>query len=162
LYFLGGVVVTVGGFGYFVTLAIVGAVFMAIVAVAFYVFFAFTLYRLAQKRNMEMPWLAWIPIAQMYVIGKMVKSVRISNFEIPALEIVLPVAMLAYLLFNGIPVLGLIITLAYFALILLSLYNLYRQYVPENAVVYTILSIFVVPVPFLFMKLAKTEPVNIQ
>jgi len=149
-----------GGFGYFISMAIIGVIIAAIIGIAFYVFYSYTLYRLAQRRNMEMPWLAWIPIAQMYVIGKLVKSVKISNFEIPSLEIVLPVAMLAYILLNGIPFLGLIISLAYVSLLLLSLYNLYMQYVPENAVVYTILSIFIIPVPFFILKLSNMEPIN--
>ncbi|HEY8420813.1 MAG TPA: hypothetical protein VIL05_03625 [Thermoclostridium sp.] len=149
-----------GGFGYFISMAIIGVIIAAIIGIAFYVFYSYTLYRLAQRRNMEMPWLAWIPIAQMYVIGKLVKSVKISNFEIPSLEIVLPVAMLAYILLNGIPFLGLIISLAYVILLLLSLYNLYMQYVPENAVVYTILSIFIIPVPFFILKLSNMEPIN--
>lgn len=148
-----------GGFGVLAAAAIIGALIGGIIVIAFYVFYSFALYRLAQKRNMEMPWLAWIPVAQMYIVGKLVKSIKVSNFEIPSLEIVLPVAMLAYVVLSRVPVLGLIITLAYIALMLLTLHDLYKQYVPENAVMYTIISIFAVPVPFLLLKLSKMDPI---
>jgi len=70
--------------GVLAALAIFG-VFGAIIGIAFYVFYAFALYKLAQKRGVDMAWLAWIPVAQMYVIGKMVKTVKISTFEVPSL-----------------------------------------------------------------------------
>ena len=97
------------GVGLLALLAAIGAIFGIIAGIALYIFFAFSLYSLAKSRNVDMPWLAWIPIAQMYIIGKLVKSIRISNVEIPSLEIVSPVAMLAYILLNSIPVLELVI-----------------------------------------------------
>ena len=149
-----------GGFGVVAAAAILGIVIGVIIGIAVYVFFAFSLSRLAQSRNVDMPWLAWIPIAQMYIIGKLVKSVKVSNFEIPSLEIVLPAAMLVFVLLRGITVLGFLITIAFYALLLLSLYNLYKQYLPENAVAYTILSIFGIPVPFFFLKISKLNPIE--
>lgn len=149
-----------GGFGIIAAAAIIGAIIGVIIGIALYVFFAYSLYRLAQSRNVEMPWLAWIPVAQLYIIGKLVKSINISNFEIPSLEIVLPVAAVASFLLGNIPVLGFLISIAFYALMLLSLYNLYKQYLPESAVAYTIISIFVIPVPFLFLKLSNLNPID--
>lgn len=149
------------GFGVFAAAAIIGVVITAIIVIAFYLFFSFALYKLAQRRSMEMPWLAWIPIAQMYILGKMVKSMQISTFEIPSLEVVLPVGMLAFALLRGIPVLGFIISIAFYALLLLTFYNLYKQYLPEKATMYAVLSILVVTVPFFILKIAKMDPVNI-
>ncbi len=146
--------------GAFAALAIFG-VFGAIIGIAIYVFFAFSLYKLAQKRGVDMAWLSWIPIAQMYVIGKMVKSVKISTFEVPSLEIVLPVAMLASSLLGAIPLIGWLISLAYLVLMVLTMYNLYKQYVPEQAILYTVLSIFGITVPFFFLKFSKMDPVNL-
>lgn len=143
------------------TMAIVSIIIGILIGAAFYVFYSFALYRLAEKRNIDLPWLAWIPIAQMYIVGKMIKSIKISTLEIPMLEVVLPAAMLAFVLFRRITVLGFIISVVFYALLILSFYNLYKQYLPENAVAYTILSIFLIPVPFLLLKLSKMEPVNV-
>lgn len=133
--------------GVLAALAIFG-VFGAIIGIAFYVFYAFALYKLAQKRGVDMAWLAWIPVAQMYVIGKMVKTVKISTFEVPSLEIVLPVGMLAAMLLGAIPLIRWLIYLAFLVLVVLTAYNLYKQYVPEQAVLYTVLSIFGITIPF--------------
>jgi len=150
-----------GGLGALVLFAVIGMIVGIVVGIAFYIFYAYALYRLAKSRNIEMAWLAWIPIAHMYVIGKLAKSIKISDIEIPSLEIVLPVSMVVYILLNRITVLGTIITLLFIVLNLLSLYSIYKQYVPENGVVYTVLSILVIPVPFFLLKLSKTEPVSI-
>ena len=83
------------GLGIFAAAAVGFIVVFVIIGVALYIFLAFSLFKLAQKRGLDMPWLAWIPIAQFYLIGKMVKTLKISTFEIPSLEIVLPVALLA-------------------------------------------------------------------
>lgn len=147
------------GYGALAALAVFG-VFGVIIGIAVYIFFAFSLYKLAQKRGVDLAWLAWIPIAQMYVIGKMVKSVKLGTFEVPSLEIVLPVAMLASSLLGAIPVIGWLISLAYLILIVLTAYNLYKQYLPEQAILYMVLSIFGITIPFFFLKFSKMDPVN--
>lgn len=147
------------GYGLLAAVAVLGFIGV-IVGIALYVFVAFSLFKLAQKRGVDMPWLAWIPVAQMYIIGKLVKTVKISTFEIPSLEIVLPVGMLAYMLLGRIPVINWLINLAYIILTLLTLNNLYKQYVPEQATLYTVLSILGVPVPFFFLKFSKMDPIS--
>ncbi|MDD4296049.1 MAG: hypothetical protein PHC69_03725 [Ruminiclostridium sp.] len=150
-----------GGFG---ALAIFGVIFgfiFILIAIAFYIFFSLALFKLAQRRGIEMAWLAWIPIAQMYIVGLMVKKVNISSFEIPKLEIVLPAAMLGAWILGMIPFIGIIFTLAFYALILIVLYNLYNQYVPEKAMTYTLLSILVVTIPFLLYGFRDKDPINV-
>lgn len=149
------------GFGLLAVLGVIFGIIGVILLVAFYLFLSFALYKIAQRRGLEMPWLAWIPIAQMYIIGQMVKKVNISTFEIPKLEIVLPAAMLAAMLLGFIPVLGTLIVIAFYALLLVTLYNLYNQYVPEKAMTYTLISILGVTVPFLLYGLRDKDPINV-
>lgn len=149
------------GVGFFAG-AIIVAVITAILGIAIYLFYSFALYKLAQSRNVEMPWLAWIPIAQLYIIGILVKSMKISTFEIPKLEIVLPAAALATAILGAIPFIGTLISLANIILLLLALNHLYKQYLPEQATVYTVLSILVITVPFLLLKISKMEPIHIE
>jgi len=150
-----------GGFGALVVLGAIFSVIFFLVGLAFYIFLSLALYKLAQRRGIEMAWLAWIPVAQMYIIGLMVKKVNVSTFEIPKLEIVLPAAMLGTLILSLIPVLGALISLAFFALILITLYNLYNQYVPEKAMTYTLLSILGVTIPFLLYGLRDKDPISV-
>lgn len=150
-----------GGFG---VMAVLGAIFgfiMILVGVALYLFLSLSIYKLAQKRGIEMPWLAWIPVAQMYIVGLMVKKVTISSFEIPKLEIVLPAAMLACMILGAIPFLGMLISLAFFVLLLVTLYNLYGQYLPEKAMTYTLISVLGVTIPFLLYGLRDKDPISV-
>lgn len=143
------------GSGAIAAAAIGFVIVLWIVLIAFYIFYAFSLFKLAQKRGMEMPWLAWIPVAQFYLVGKMVKSVKIGSFEVPSLEIVLPVGMIL----TAIPIIGWLVSIALFVVMIFTFMALYKQYVPENAVLYTVLSFLGIPLPFLFLKLSKMDPV---
>ena len=44
---------------------------IAILAVVFYVYVAFCLWKIAQKFDLEYAWLAWIPIANLWVMCKL-------------------------------------------------------------------------------------------
>jgi len=150
-----------GVFGAFAVIMAIVSFILAIIGIAFYIFFSFTLYKLAQKRGLEMPWLAWIPIAQFYVLGLMVKSVKISTFEVPKLEMIFPIAAVASWILGMIPVIGWLFTLAFWAFSIIVLYNLYNQYTPEKAKTYAIVSILGVTIPFILKKLYNMEPVNL-
>lgn len=145
-------------------LAFLGALLVVwvIIGIAVYLFYSFALFRLAQRRGVEMAWLAWIPIAQMYIIGLWVKQVKLSTFEIPRLEIVLPVGFLAVVILGKIPLLGLLVYIAYIILMLLTLNKLYNQYIPEQATMYTVLSILIITIPFFFLKLSNMDPVSVD
>jgi len=69
--------------------------------------------------------------------------------------------MLAAMLLGAIPLIGWLIYLAFLVLVVLTAYNLYKQYVPEQAVLYTVLSIFGITIPFFFLKFSKMDPVNL-
>lgn len=150
------------GYGALAAAAIIGGIIGVVIGIAVYIFVAFALYKLAQKRGLDMAWLAWIPIAQMYILGQMVKKVKISTFEIPSLEIVLPVGMLANMLLGAIPVIGWLINIAFLILMFLTLNKLYKQYVPEQATMYTVLSILGITIPFFFLKFSKMDPVSLD
>lgn len=147
-------------YGGLVAGAIIGSIIAVIIGIAFYVFFSFALYKLAQKRGIPNPWMAWIPIVDFYVLGQMVRSTKISTFEIPSLEIVLPIGALAVAILGRIVVLGTLISLAFYVLLFFVLLTLYKQYIPEKAMTYAVLSILGVTIPFFFLKLSKMDPVN--
>lgn len=116
-------------------------IFMLLISLAFYILSSLGLYKLAVRRYLEKPWLAWIPIANLYVLAKLVESLKIGDFEIPMLEMVLPLGALVCYLITSIPVIGFIISILYTILLLLVLYNLYKIYRPDSAVLWIILSI---------------------
>jgi heme A synthase len=128
-------------YGYGLAAALAGfGVFASIIGIVAYIFTALGLYKLAQKQGEPNAWLAWIPIAQLYIIGKIVNEVKLGTMTIPRMDLVLPLGALGVAVLSWIPVLGQLIALAYYALFIYTMYLLFKKYVPEQAVLYTVLS----------------------
>lgn len=136
-------------------LAVLGTLIFifAIIGIALYVLYSYSLYKMAVKQGIENPWVAFIPIVQNYTLGRLIKNLKVFDFEIPRIEIVLPAASLIVLMFNNVDFIGGLLSLANFILMLFVLNKLYNMYKPENATLYTILSIFALPVPFILFSL---------
>lgn len=143
--------------GAYALLAFFGAFAFIVFAIAIviYVLASLGLYKLAQNAGIENPWLAWIPIANLYILGKLAKTVKIGSFEVPSLELVLPIGSIATAVLGGLPVIGWIISIAYTVLCILALYKLFTIYRPEQATLWIILSIVLsfigMPAIFLFI-----------
>ena len=122
--------------------AIIGgfALLLLVIAIGLYVLLAIGLYTLAKNENIEYPWFAFIPILQLYIIGKILKEIKIGNFTIPNLEIVLPVIPIAIGFLNLIPILRSILSLAYFIFNIIVTYQFFKRYKGDQAVVFTVLS----------------------
>jgi len=128
-----------------------------IIGIVAYILTAIGLYAIAKNRGMENPWLAWIPIAQFYIIGAIVKELKFGDsFTIPKMELILPLGALAIAVLGWIPVLGWLLGIAYAVIAIYSLYILYKKYVPEQAVLYTILSAIGLFAIFIFIIRKKT------
>jgi len=150
------------------TLVFLGDIFILlsfllfIVAVALYIIFSIGLYQMAKNAGLENSWLAFVPIAQMYIMGKLIKEIKVKDFVIPSAELVLPIAFVVLILCGGIPLIGQLLALAGFVLYLAACYNVYLLYRPNNAVTYTIISILSVTVPFLFYMMRNDPMVHKQ
>lgn len=142
-------------------LAIFGAFLFVfvILAIVMYILLSLGLYKLAQNAGIENPWLAWIPIANLYILGKLVKTVSLGSFEIPSLEIVLPVASIATVVLANIPVIGWLFNIAYLVLLVLVLYRLFSIYRPEQATLWTVLSIVLsfIGMPAIFIFIMRND-----
>ena len=142
------------------SLAIIAVLFTLLwvaLGIAAYVLTALGLYAIAKNRGMENPWLAWIPIAQLYIIGVIVKELKFGeSFTIPKMELVLPLGALAVAVLSWIPVLGWLLSIAFAVVLIYSLYILYKKYVPEQAVLYTVLSCIGLFAIFIFIIRKKT------
>ncbi len=130
--------------------------FRFVFGVAAYILLSIGLYRLAKNQNNPNAWLAWIPIAQLYIVGKIVGSVNIGSQKITRLDIIMPVSpLIAAVLYNVRYIgtgLGMLASLTIFIFFLYVLYHLYKMYVPEQAVAYTLLSIVLAPLMIFIIK----------
>lgn len=142
-------------------LAVLGVLIFifAIIGIVLYLVYSYSLYKMAVKQGIENPWMAFIPIAQGYILGKLIKDLKVFNFEIPQIEIVIPVAALIVVVLSQVDILGSVLSLANFILNLFVLNKLYSMYKPENATLYTVLSIFGLPVPFIFLSIKDLDQV---
>ena len=139
-----GVWAAIAGVG--IAVLLIALAFLAV----FYVFESLGLYTLAKRRGIPTPGWAWVPIGNLWIMGKLAdqydemvkgKSMRFSQIllwlgvGIAGVScIVFPFAIfLAFL----IPIAAIVLLVFYY----LALYRIYQSCSPDNAVVFIVLSI---------------------
>jgi len=143
------------GFGLGALIAVAaGLIFLfVIIGIVLHILMALGLYKMAQNRGIENAWLAWIPVANLYILGKLIGSLAIGSWEVPSVELFLPIACVVAGILGQIPVIGWLISLAFAVLMFFALYKLFKMYRPQSATLWLILSIllfFMGPI-FLFV-----------
>lgn len=148
-----------------------------LVSIAIYVLTALSLYTVAKRRGIAAPWLAWVPVARLWVLGSLSDQYRyLTQGQIRHKRISLLVWTGASWVLTGGIVVGTIAAIAgasvgavltvlclalavawaaivYVVLYFMALYDVYASCDPQNAAVYLVLSVFfrfLVPV-FLFL-----------
>ncbi|MDY3004577.1 MAG: hypothetical protein SOR92_08910 [Christensenella hongkongensis] len=142
-----------------------------IICAVFYFFFAFGLYTMAKRRQIEYPWLAWIPIVMFYTMGKLADTYaekflgKKTNYAVLLLSLYVGVFILylimmvvfpftagaAYLFWPVYVILmtvtiAIAITTAVFYLI--ALYRIYNWHTSSSSVLLVLSIFFSVIVPF--------------
>jgi hypothetical protein len=108
---------------------------------------------LAQNAGIENPWLAWIPVVNLYILGRLIRTLKISTYEVPSPELVLPLGWLVMTILGRVAVLGTLAWLVYIILLIFALHKLYSMYRPTDATLWLVLSIvffFMAPI-FIFV-----------
>lgn len=160
--------------GVLIAVLIVGMLVALAVGVAQYVFGALGLYRIAKRRGIHHPWLAWIPVGNAWLLGSVSdhyqyivkRKVTKRRRLLLLLEIVVAALMMVYgtiTILAGIAGNGLgmatAAALVYFLVACvavattvfcyISYFDLFRSSKPENAVLFLVLGIlFNVTLPF--------------
>lgn len=123
-----------------------------------YIPFSIGLYRMAMKCGVENTWMAWIPFANLYVVGLIIRELKFQNYEVPKPEMVLPAAAFIGMIINRIPFIGSLYGLALAALMLLALYRLFTLFKKDSAMLFTLLSLIPLVGPFLILSVSKYDP----
>ena len=149
-----------------------------LVSLAIYVFTALSLHTIAKRRGIACPWLAWVPVANLWLLGSLsdqyryltqgqIKHKRITLLVWKGVSWVLTGSIVGAVIaaFAGSGSVGAILTVlclalavacaavVYVVLYFMALYDVYASCDPQNAAVYLVLSIFfrfLVPI-FLFL-----------
>ena len=135
-----------GFFAIFSGLFLVFLMLFFIVGLAMYLLSAFGFYRMAIKRGIDNPWLAFIPIANTYIIGLIIGRLEIGNnkFEGQNLGLILVALSLGAGMLYWIPLLGQLIALGAMVAFIYVLYVIFDLY-SDNPVLYTILGVVIPP-----------------
>lgn len=149
----------VGGMGAFFAILGVFALFFAVIGVVFYVLKSIGLQTLAANRGLDNPWLAWIPIADLYIMGQLVGEMDILNYHLDNLGLWLPVIFVASAFLGQIHVIGTLISLAVLIFTVLFVNRLFEIYTTQ-AVLYTVLSIFLGLLPVFLFVIRNNQPLN--
>ncbi len=128
-----------------------------IVFVVFYVLKSLGISALAANRGLENPWLGWVPVADLYLLGMLVGSMDLFGYKVDKLEIILPAAMVGGSVLGMIPFLGWLLILAVTVFWVMFLYKLYEMYT-TNAVLYTVLSIVFCLFPIFLFAIRNNPP----
>ena len=138
-----------------------GYFFGSVAGLALYVLLALGLYGMALNKKLENPWLAWIPIANFYILGKLINTLYIGTFNVPYVEYVLPIGLFLTCLPLGF--LRSLILIVFAVLMIFTLLKLYKMYAAGKETLYTVLSIvlpFMLPI-FIFM-IKDNTPVEFE
>lgn len=146
-------------------MAILGGflIIVFIIAVVMFVLRALALYTMAKRQNIANPWLAWIPVAQDYIFGMVLKKkiTVTSTISIPFAQwVLIGTNALAAATYDN-DILRSIVVIITLAITVLALLRLYKLYAPDKAILYTVLSI-VIPVtsPIFMMMIRNNTPVE--
>ncbi len=107
--------------------------------IAAYVLTALALYPIAKRNSVKNSWLAFVPVAQYYIIGDICEDYKIFGKWIGKLGLVFLGAVLIKLVANH-GILGFLLDVAAFLTILLIMHKFFSLFIPQRALVYTIIS----------------------
>lgn len=110
-----------------------------VIVIAFYVLKSIGLMTLATNKGIENAWLAWIPIADLYIMGSIVEEMDLFGYRLTNLGMWVPVASIGGMVLGMIPFLGFLVSLALMVFMIMFIYNFFKIYT-ESAVLYTVLS----------------------
>jgi len=142
-------------------LAIMGAVgfVMFVVTAVFYVLKSLGISALAANRGLENPWLGWIPIADLYLLGMLVGSMDLFGYKVEKLEIVVPAVMVGGCMLGMIPIIGWLLMLVLMVFSVMFIYKLFEMYT-SSAVLYTVLSVLLGLWPIFIFIIRNNPPLT--
>lgn len=132
-------------------------VILFVVLAVCYVMKSKGLVNLARNREIPNPWLGWLPVADFYILGKLIGPFRFFGYRITKPYIFLPGGLVLTILFGYIPILGVVTSIVFFLFVCAALYRLYSIYSPANAIWFLLLSV-VMLFPVLLYLIRNNSP----
>lgn len=130
-----------------------------IVGAVFYVLKSVGLSTMASNRGIENPWLAWIPVADLYIMGLLVGEIDIFSYHLDNLGLWCPVIIVGGVFLSGIPGIGWLISVGVFIFSILFTYRFFEIYT-DQAILYTVLSVLLCLLPVFIFVIRNNRPLT--
>lgn len=92
-------------------------VYMSVFIILSYVFFSLSLLKTANSKHLKNSWLCFIPIANMWFLGKVIESFAIGRKRFQDAELRLLTSSIVFILVMKIPIVGFLVGFAHFVLV---------------------------------------------
>lgn len=142
----------------FVALGVFSFILFLIGAV-FYVLKSIGLSTLASNRGIENPWLAWIPVADLYIAGLLVGEMDIFSYRLNNLALWCPVIVVGGIFLSGLPGIGWLISLGGSLFFIWFTFKFFEIYT-DQAVLYTVLSVLLCLLPIFIYIIRNNQPLT--
>lgn len=156
----------------FFSLLIIGLFIVSFCILIGYIFKAIGFYTIAKRRGINNPWLAFIPLAQEYIMGDIYDNINAYKFKQTNYKILLLVLVLITSTSSGYTNVSMfalstflfwvtsIVSIVFRVFSLIAIFNIFKEYSPKNAVLFLVLSICLY-VDFIFIfAIRKNVPVT--
>lgn len=122
-------------------------ILVGILPMVFYIFSSIGYQTMAKARGIEYPWLAWLPVLRLYLLGEIVgEKMVFIRWTIHYVQVIAPVLVVVSFLFLGLSWIGPILAVLYLLVSYTLAYRLLRLYDDAHATTLLLLSIVL---PFL-------------
>jgi len=108
---------------------------------------------MAKNLDIQNPWASFIPIINLYILGKIIKNLKIGSYETSEPEKTLPIITIVCTFFSLFPIIGIIVSLIPALVYFFAAYKLFKIYKPNKANLMIIVSSilpFMLPI-YIFM-----------
>lgn len=132
-------------------------------ALVAYILLSLALMTMADKQGIENAWLAFIPIANMYILGKLLGKLNLFGTIIDQPEMILPLITVASFALANFGAIGSLASLISFVVSLVAYYQLVEKYKPGSGVLYVLLLVVIAPVgSYLLFTIRENTPVTVE
>lgn len=144
-------------FLYFLGSFVVVILVIFIISLILWLIGSYGLFKIGTNAGVSYSWLAFIPIANLYVLGAVTKEVTVGKYKIENLSTILPISAIAAFILSLIPLLGGLISLAFVIFIYIVHYYFYKKLDEPNAILWLILTVLGFPYPFVLFILRNKK-----
>ncbi len=132
---------------------------LLLIGAVFYILKSIGLSTLASNRGIQDPWLAWIPVADLYIAGQLVGELDIGSYRLENLALWFPVIVVGGIFLSGMPGIGWLISIGVSVFFIWFTFKFFEIYT-DQAILYTVLSVLLCLLPVFIFIIRNNPPLT--